>query len=677
MSRRKSIQSLVACGVLSLLSFACSTVDDPSKKDSNLGLVATPPSYYSTPKARYLANKYKNNLNRLVEEIVRHPATASLQFSNNITSVGGIGFFTHSAVKSPDERYLEVILGTPETFETQGDYSAKVARLFSIYGSTLLTILGGDAKILAEAEVSGYGLNFSWRTIITIPSTRRVAMERAVLYLDKSAVRGFLRKEKTQNELLKDAVIFGVADDGPMRLVSYQAEEAKPDYRPAIQEADLSNRPSSTEETKPAMQQAVPEPQVKSTPTTAIKPRPLEVPIADARNIPDPRLSRELNQEIEQTPTDTTVQSLSKPAVPVELSKKPADVETLKMASKGQIEPPAAAPTSDDSMTESQQLPVAPGPVPVETVRVEKVEPSMPTPPTTVKEVEPVDLESPNKIGARAAPIAGDEQVLPIQAKAEMSMPQEKTPVAEIVSEVSKKVTVENPGVVVSAPKQVIASAPPPPVITPQPIEKIPLEDGRASTGIHEAAGAASIPVKKVEPIAQEPKNVLPPEPLPTVTARLPRMHPDSEQAKPAPIIAKAEVSRYQPPPETVVAEPAEPMPVASQPSIAPPPNPVPQIRTPAMPILKQGPKALEGYIIQLGFADRNKAQDWAEKFLSQGFAVSFTESGSGAIRVRLGNFSVRDEAEVKLRSLQRDGLKGIIVNLPLRYQPAVSASQP
>src|SRR5512147_1737711 len=103
---------------ITALLVGCALFDQSAtQKPSNSGLVATPVSYYSTSRARYLGAKYKENLDRLVERIGRDSKTAQLQFANNIASVGGIGFFTHSATKTADERYLEVVLAAPETFE--------------------------------------------------------------------------------------------------------------------------------------------------------------------------------------------------------------------------------------------------------------------------------------------------------------------------------------------------------------------------------------------------------------------------------------------------------------------------------------------------------------------------------------------------------------------------------
>ena len=213
--------------------------DSNSKKTAPQGLIATPPSYYSTAKARYLGTKYKDNLDRMAERIVRNSNTSQLQFANNISSVGGIGFFTHSATKTPDERYLEVVVSTPETFETKGEYSEKVNRLFSRFGHDLLAILAGDTQVYQDKELSGYGLNLTWSNVISETPANRITMARAIIYLSKERVTSYLRKDVGQNDLLNDAVIFAMEEDGPLNLVSYQPRETKPDFRPAISEDNL------------------------------------------------------------------------------------------------------------------------------------------------------------------------------------------------------------------------------------------------------------------------------------------------------------------------------------------------------------------------------------------------------------------------------------------------------
>ena len=215
---------------------ACATVEENPKKSAQLGLITTPPTYYTTQKARYLGEKYKSNLDRLVERIVSNPKTATLQFANNIASVGGIGFFTHSATSSADERFLEIIMGMPETFDSKLDLNAKVHRVFSLYGQELLSILMSDSDIYQEKDVNGYGLNLSWRNLVPDAAGPRISLERSTLYFSKAKVRSFLRGDLSQNTLLGEAVIFTVVDDSPMKLVSYRPQELRPDSRKSIQE---------------------------------------------------------------------------------------------------------------------------------------------------------------------------------------------------------------------------------------------------------------------------------------------------------------------------------------------------------------------------------------------------------------------------------------------------------
>jgi SPOR domain len=217
----------------------CSTVEENPRKNVQLGLITTPPTYYTTQKARYLGEKYKNNLDRLVERVVSNPKTANLQFANNIASVGGIGFFTHSATSSVDERFLEIIMGVPETFDSKLDHNAKVQRVFSLYGAELLSILASDSDIYEEKQVNGYGLNLSWRNLVPDTAGPRISLERSTLYFPKARVRSFLRGDLSQNVFLNEAVIFAVVDDGPMKLVSYRPQELKPDSRRPIQEEPM------------------------------------------------------------------------------------------------------------------------------------------------------------------------------------------------------------------------------------------------------------------------------------------------------------------------------------------------------------------------------------------------------------------------------------------------------
>jgi cell division septation protein DedD len=95
-------------------------------------------------------------------------------------------------------------------------------------------------------------------------------------------------------------------------------------------------------------------------------------------------------------------------------------------------------------------------------------------------------------------------------------------------------------------------------------------------------------------------------------------------------------------------------------------------------PLARRVAKPLEGFIIQIAFTDKEKAQNWAEKMEQRGYAVSVTEAGAtGALRVRLGNFSARDDAERQLRSFKQEGMNGIVINLPQAFRPVAQSSVP
>ncbi|HKY07901.1 MAG TPA: SPOR domain-containing protein, partial [Candidatus Binatia bacterium] len=146
------------------------------------------------------------------------------------------------------------------------------------------------------------------------------------------------------------------------------------------------------------------------------------------------------------------------------------------------------------------------------------------------------------------------------------------------------------------------------------------------------------------------------------------------------------------PKPTKVVAEPlAAPKPEANVPmtaSLPGEPREAPEqlalLRKPSETVPEKSlqaqpaPKPLEGFIIQIAFSDKAKAQNWAEQMQQRGYAVSITEAGgAGSLRVRLGNFVVRDDAERQLRTLRQEGMSGIIINLPQAFRPEARSSVP
>jgi hypothetical protein len=186
-----------------------------------------PPShyvpYYSTQKARQLGETYDEGLHELLERVTQS-SVGKLQFANTIVSLS-LGFFSHSASATPDERYLEVILGMPDILEDQTDLFPLVQQLFSQYGGELLSILAKDEKIANDAKVAGYGLHFSWRGLRKTPSGPHLTLREVVIYLKKDQSQQFLSQKLTHDDLLRSAVLFMREGDQPARQVFYPPPE--------------------------------------------------------------------------------------------------------------------------------------------------------------------------------------------------------------------------------------------------------------------------------------------------------------------------------------------------------------------------------------------------------------------------------------------------------------------
>lgn len=608
-----------------LLTEGCTLqVDDASRKLSPFGLIATPPSHYSTPKARYLGERYKENLNRLVAKIIQNPKTASLQFANNIASVGGIGFYTHSAVKVPDERFLEVVLGATETFKTKGEYSTKVARLFALYGKELLQILSSDIEIYSDKELTGYGLNFTWRTVTSDAAGSRVGTERAIAYFRKERVTAFLKQDLSENSLLEVAVIFAVEEDGPINLVSFSAQEQKPDFRPPIQEEVLPTNPGdSKQEFKPI------------------------TPAVEAPNTPE--------------------------------VKKPAPSTKKEPAVKKTEEPVAMLPELDTKSTDSNAIspksipasrPVSPAPKVAELVKAEIAaeEKSL----SAVVDEKPQPVKS--HIAKRRTPELDDVTSPSVIAKPAEPSPKARRPVqpqsdAKAIDPVTQpEVTQEtspHPSTTLEQVDQTEEFESKPDLGTPQLSMPMPSPMGEKQETELKMGNTSATPAGKMMPLSpkQSQTQSVPEKPLEIVSA-FPKM-----QSNPATLDPPPPALPTQPkPPETPGKAVEEKLAlIRKKPAEKP-------LDTKAL--LRPVPRSLEGYVIQVAFDDRTEAQRWADTFERRGYAVSVTE-GAGSLRVRIGNFRIRDDADRQLRNLKQDGLTGIILNLPQAYRPEVRSSLP
>jgi hypothetical protein len=176
-------------------------------------------TYYSTQKARTLGETYSDNLDHILEQLTQS-SIGKLQFANAVVSLS-VGFFTHAASQPPDERYLEAIIGMPDILDEEKDFSTLVGQIFSDYGRELLSTMTQDEAIARETKIAGYGLHFSWRSLLKTPSGPRLSMREAVLYFAKDQTQQFLTHQITQDTFLARATLFSRQGERPAELVPY------------------------------------------------------------------------------------------------------------------------------------------------------------------------------------------------------------------------------------------------------------------------------------------------------------------------------------------------------------------------------------------------------------------------------------------------------------------------
>ena len=672
----------------------CGLLDDSAtRKSSNGGLIATPVTYYSTSRARYLGVKYKENLDRLVERIVRNPKTANLQFANNIASVGGIGFFTHSATKTADERYLEVVLAAPETFETKGAHNNKVNRLFVLYGTDLLATLSADNDIYQDKELTGYALNLSWRNVIADPAGNRVTLERAIVYLSKEKSRIFLRREISQDDLLAGATIFAVEEDGPLNLVSYRAPDVHQEYRPTIREDDISPMQTTAKPTKSsAPVKTEPLDQVKETlprkePAAKIAPsKAPEATVQKSKALPAKTPAIPVAPAVIAAPTEAPVGE----AMPVELveleaaapvsSPIPETEEATKIIKpiRKIAEPTTNVMHAPGSVTQPKLPPPAP---------VELGQPAVVAPGPEIKEAAQVNLARPNESAAPARLVDAPKlspvepnTYLPTESPVALNVPGFESPKVEKAA----RTTMSKPEASVAKTLSASAAATP---VTPKPLsqkpEATPIQPGTEPLGVGiSVRSPITVPptpdgkaeAKPIEIASAPPaffKSALPEVPVapPLLVSAQPLIssRPAAIEAPMRPFVPTSQVGiekpSVKPSPEQLASLPNKPIEAAPAKAVVARPG---------------APKPLEGFIIQVTFNDKERAQRWAEGMEKKGFAVSVTEAGNdGALRVRLGNFVLRDDAERQLKAIKQDGLAGIILNLPQAFRPEARTSIP
>lgn len=229
--------------LLWILLFGCSAsrLQRNSPATIEAGIALTLPEhytpYYSTQKARALGESYSENLDRLLERVTQSPI-GKMQFTNAIVSMS-LGFFTHSASRPLDERYLEAILAMPDILEEEEDVNATVSRLFAQYGREILAILASDTTIADDPKVAGYGINFSWRNMLKTPSGPRMSMREAVIYVPKKKSERFLNRQIEHDELLGTSAIFVRQGEQAAQQVRYSPPSSQPSISPDQESLDI------------------------------------------------------------------------------------------------------------------------------------------------------------------------------------------------------------------------------------------------------------------------------------------------------------------------------------------------------------------------------------------------------------------------------------------------------
>jgi DedD protein len=148
---------------------------------------------------------------------------------------------------------------------------------------------------------------------------------------------------------------------------------------------------------------------------------------------------------------------------------------------------------------------------------------------------------------------------------------------------------------------------------------------------------------------------------------------PEENASAPAP--GEAAATAAAPTPSAPAAKPAPAKPPVAKPAQHKPahkPKPAP-----AKPVHKAAPVAAPvtapakaeqpaaGFAVQVGaFANADSAKELQDKLLKQGLHA-YTEKAGDNVRVRVGNYPTREDAEKVLHQLEAQGMQPAVVNVP------------
>jgi cell division protein FtsN len=679
---------------------SCSLVDESGKKATTSSHIITPSHYYTTAKAKNLSDRYKETLERLVVSIVRNPKTGRLQFSNNIVSTGGIGFFTHSASKSPDERYLEVVLGVPEVFDESVDFSIKVDRLFSEYGGELLSILCSETAIYKDSDVSGYGLNLSWRSTARSGTGPRITLERAVVYFSKEDASRFLNRQTSKEATLSGATVFAIQGDGRASRIAFRplqpgeqlaasapenkaaekpSEELKSMLGPQVKEKDLPSKEAATTPTREPDRPKAATP-AKSARETITKPAPSRpesqklvkeidsYPEKKVEKQPAPTVGQEpAKQKRAASPSQNDQQVASLPSQPKPQEKTPAGPKS-ELASR-----PETTPQKKEKGGEPQALAPRPGSTNTPS-RAEKVERS-PVPSKVERKVaerdQPLEKTAEKQSDSKPAPRADQQTKVfqekgtsgqlakePVKEPAQEPIKSKVKPGPELKTEVKSPPNVDQQG---KTSQQQSTSG----QLIKQPLKK-PLQESVKAEG-----KPATDPKTEAKPLPQADEKTtavqrrIPFEQVAIDPVKRPAQGPIKTEAKPSPEL-KTEVKAQPEEPGKMQGVPVFPTQTKREKEEKISNRQTARENNESLALAKKKyglDQGAEGYVIQIIFPQKAEAESWSGILNNQGYRVSMTSVGrEETVRLRVGAFPSPEQAKNHLQQLEKQGLKNGVV---------------
>lgn len=194
--------------LLVFIIIGCATVQPPKTLDQ---IIPTDNSYTSD-KGRYLAGKYRANLEKVVLEIRRRYSYTQLEFVNPIKGKGAQGVCFSYRKDDPEKKpYLMIYMYSTTQYNTlQTDYNQRVASIFLQFGRNLFDIAYSNKDIISDNHVHGICVNLAW-TAKDFLKQRFIGgkVEGISILATKSVCGDFIENKITNQEFIRKSKVFG------------------------------------------------------------------------------------------------------------------------------------------------------------------------------------------------------------------------------------------------------------------------------------------------------------------------------------------------------------------------------------------------------------------------------------------------------------------------------------